>query len=70
MKKNVKNSDFKSSVNGGDVDVYREDSASIEHKTKSLKYGRKICFQHKTFRWNYNFEARLVYAIGTDCLLV
>lgn len=27
----VKNSDLKSSVNGGVVDVYGEDSATIEH---------------------------------------
>ncbi|CAG7900451.1 unnamed protein product [Brassica rapa] len=31
MEKNVKNSDMKSSVNGGVVDVYGEDSATIEH---------------------------------------
>ncbi|CAN7047538.1 unnamed protein product [Brassica rapa subsp. trilocularis] len=31
MEKNVKNSDMKSSVNGGVVDVYGEDSATVEH---------------------------------------
>ncbi|XP_056844566.1 NADP-dependent malic enzyme 1-like [Raphanus sativus] len=31
MEKNVTNSDLKSSVNGGVVDVYGEDSATVEH---------------------------------------